>query len=204
MNCRLLNDRPRVLANAAKRGVDATSEVALLQLATSLTNEDNAAKVGSTMLLNDRPRVLAAAAKRGVDATSKVALLQLACSLTNEDNAAKVGSTMMADEPDRVHAKATTLGVDLGDDNALGRVAKRLQLGDNRWTWHFDDRLNAYFKYKEDRGRFPTSRGDNPQLGKWAEKQRGLKRKFDCGGPAGGMCSERVLKLNALGFVWKP
>jgi hypothetical protein len=33
------------------------------------------------------------------------------------------------------------------------------------------------------------------------KKQRALKRKFDRGEPAGGMCSERVLKLTALGFV---
>jgi hypothetical protein len=78
----------------------------------------------------------------------------------------------------------------------------RLQLLDNRWKGHFGDRLIAYFQYKDDRGDFPTARGDNLQLGKWAEKQRGLKRKFDRGEPAEGMCSERVSMLTAQGFVW--
>jgi hypothetical protein len=80
----LFNDRRHVLATAAERSVDATSEATLLQLAGSLANEDNVAKVGSTMLLNDRRHVLAAAAEWSVDATSKAALLQLATSLTND------------------------------------------------------------------------------------------------------------------------
>jgi hypothetical protein len=114
---------------------------------------------------------------------------------------------MMADEPDRVHAKATALGLDVGDPNVLGHVAKGLQCAENaskRWTNNFDDRLIAYFKYREDRGHFPTARGDNPQLGKWAGKQRGFKRKLDKGEHAKGITSERASKLTALGFVWNP
>jgi hypothetical protein len=200
----LRDDMPRVLAAAAKRGFDSPSEAELLQVARSLTWADNSAMVGSTMLLFDMPRVLAEAAKRGIDATSQAALLQFATSLTNEDNAAKTGSTMTENEPDRVHTKATTLGVDVGDDNALRHVAKCLQLVENRWKGHFGDTVIAYFQYKKDRGHFPAARGDNPQLGKWAEKLRGLKRKFDRGEPAQGMCSERVSMLTALGFPWNP
>jgi hypothetical protein len=198
----LRDDMARVLAAATKQGVDSSSEAARLQIARSLTNADNAAKIGSTMLLDEMPRVLAAATKRGVDSSSEAARLQIARSLTNADNSAKVGSAMLANDPDRVHAEATALGIDVGDDNALGRVAMRLQLVENRWKGQFGDKVIAYFKYKDDRGDFPTVSGDNPQLGKWAENQRSLKRKFDRGEPAKGMCSERVSMLTAQGFVW--
>jgi hypothetical protein len=109
---------------------------------------------------------------------------------------------MMVNDHNRVHAKAITLGIDVGDDNALGRVAMRLQLVENRWKGHFGDTVIAYFQYKKDRGYFPAARGDNPQLGKWAENLRGLKRKFDRGEPAQGMCSERVSMLTGQGFEW--
>jgi hypothetical protein len=56
--------------------------------------------------------------------------------------------------------------------------------------------------YKQEHGRFTTDK--STPLGQRIKSQRRLKRKFDCGGPAGGMCSERVLKLSALGFVWNP
>ena len=198
----LRDDMPRVLATATKRGVASSSEAELLPIANSLTRADNAAKSGSAMLRDDMRRVLAAAAKRGVASSSEAELLPIADSLTKADNAAKTGSAMLANDPDRVHAEATALGIDVGDDNALGRVAMRLQLVENRWKGQFGDKVIAYFKYKGDRGDFPTVSGDNPQLGKWAENQRSLKRKFDRGEPAKGMCSERVSMLTAQGFVW--
>jgi hypothetical protein len=149
------------------------------------------------------PRVLATAAERNIDATSAAAWLQLACSLTNEDKANKAGSTMLANEPDRVHAKATTLGVDVSDVNALRHIAKCLQNVDNRWTGQWDGRLMEIAKYKKDHGHFPRIK-DSPQLGRWLEKQRGLKRKLDKGEHAEGMTSERAAKLAALGCVWDP
>jgi hypothetical protein len=192
----------RVLAAATKQGVDSSSEAKLQQIACSLTNADKAAKIGSTMLRDDMARVLAAATKQGVDSSSEAERLQIACSLTNADNSAKVGSTMLRDEMPRVLAAATKQGVDVDDCNAVGQVAMRLQLVQNLWKGQFGDKVIAYFKYKDDRGRFPTVSGDNPQLGRWAENQRSLKRKFDRGEPAGGMCSERVSMLTAQGFVW--
>ena len=132
-------------------------------------------------------------------------MLRLACSLTCEDVVAKTGSTMMAREPDRVHAKATTLGLDARDANILDKVAQGLTNGDNvskRYTNHFEDRLVAYGKYKEDHDHFPTD--NKSQLGMWAERQRGLKWKLDKGEHAKGMTCERASKLTALGFVWGP
>ena len=160
-------------------------------------------KIAARMLLNNRTRMLAATAQRGFDSPSEAELLEVARRLTYEDMNAMVGSTMLANEPDRVHAKATTLGVDVSDVNALRHIAKCLQNVDNRWTGQWDGRLMEIAKYKKDHGHFPRIK-DSPQLGRWLEKQRGLKRKLDKGEHADGMTFERVAKLAALGCVWDP
>jgi hypothetical protein len=42
---------------------------------------------------------------------------------------------------------------------------------------------------------------EDPRLGKWVHKQRGLKRRLDRGDPSEGMTVERAARLEALGFV---
>jgi hypothetical protein len=200
----LRDDRPRVLAAATKRGVDSPSEDELMRLADSLTKQDNAAKMESTMLRDDMARVLATATKRGVDSTSEAERLQIAGSLTKQDNEANVGSTMLRDDMARVLAAATKRGVDVDDGNAVGQVAKYLQRVENRWGGQWDGKLMEIAKYKKDHGHLPRIK-DSPQLGKWLETQRGLKRKLDKGEHAKGMTSERASKLTAaLGYVWNP
>ena len=49
----------------------------------------------------------------------------------------------------------------------------------------------------------PTAWAEDPALGRWAGKQRKLKRKLDRGDYSDGMTVERAAKLTALGLVWE-
>jgi hypothetical protein len=48
----------------------------------------------------------------------------------------------------------------------------------------------------------PTAWAEDPALGRWAGKQRKLKRKLDRGDPSDGMTAARAARLEALGLAW--
>jgi hypothetical protein len=50
----------------------------------------------------------------------------------------------------------------------------------------------------------PWGLAEDPQLGRWVDKQRTYKKKLDRGEPSEGLTTARAAKLTALGFAWDP
>jgi hypothetical protein len=50
----------------------------------------------------------------------------------------------------------------------------------------------------------PKRSTEDPQLGRWVDRQRTLKKALDRGKPSQGMTAARAAKLEALGFAWAP
>jgi hypothetical protein len=69
------------------------------------------------------------------------------------------------------------------------------------WEQHLDS-LSAY-KCRHGDCNVPQRWGEDPQLGRWVDKQRALKKQLDRGEPCRGMTAARATKLDALGFAWE-
>ncbi len=59
----------------------------------------------------------------------------------------------------------------------------------------WDDSFNQLVAYKRDNGHCNVSSGENLKLARWVHYQRRLKRENE-------LSSEKVMRLDALGFVW--
>jgi hypothetical protein len=49
----------------------------------------------------------------------------------------------------------------------------------------------------------PNRWAEDPQLGRWVDRQRQYKKKLDRGESSEGMTAARAAKLEALGFAWE-
>jgi hypothetical protein len=105
--------------------------------------------------------------------------------------------------------------LDHGKPNARMTVARVIKLAELGFEWErpgnggckepqWDSWLAQLAAYKAQHGHcnVPYSWPENPQLGKWAGRQRTNKKEVDRGERAPHMSAERVAKLNALGFEW--
>lgn len=68
------------------------------------------------------------------------------------------------------------------------------------WNLRYEE-LKAYKKAKGNCN-VPVKYPDNPQLGKWVNNQRSLRKKFDKGAKSPRISRERIEKLDKIGFEW--
>jgi hypothetical protein len=111
----------------------------------------------------------------------------------------------------RAHKKKLDRG-EYGEGMTVQRAAKLEALGviwegsynhpdDTKW----EAQLARLAAYKAAHGdcKVPWGWTEDQPLAMWVSRQRSNKRKLDNGEPSLGMTAERVVKLDALGFVWK-
>jgi hypothetical protein len=69
----------------------------------------------------------------------------------------------------------------------------------------WEEQLAKLKHYKEGHGdcNVPKQWAADPQLGRWVNYQRTLKRRLDRGDPCKGMTAARAAKLDSLGFAWE-
>jgi hypothetical protein len=107
----------------------------------------------------------------------------------------------------RTHKKKLDRG-DLSPGMTAARAAKLEALG---FIWEtldaaWEAQLARLAVYKEAHGgdcNVPQGWAEDPRLGSWVHRQRTHKKKLDRSDPSPGMTAARVVKLEALGFVWE-
>jgi hypothetical protein len=84
-------------------------------------------------------------------------------------------------------------------------IGKAITRSGNRDHAGWEAQLTKLKVYKRRHGdcNVPQKWAEDPPLGRWVDKQRGYKKKLDCGEASRGMTAERGAKLEALGFAWQ-